>query len=161
MLNVFRSLLLALLVTVSGYAHGGQPQSLEAEPVVVQTPRGPVTFMAEIAETPEQRAIGLMYRDRLGADSAMLFDYHRPQPAFMWMKNTLIPLDMLFIAADGVVLHIEADAQPGDLRPRGTMEPVRGVLEVAAGTVDRLGIRPGMIVHHRIFGNELPPGSGG
>ena len=161
MLNLLRSSLLVLLVTVSGPAHGAQPQTLDAEPVVVQTPRGPAAFMAEIASTPAQRAIGLMYRDSLGDDRAMLFDYQTPQPAFMWMKNTLIPLDMLFIADDGVILHIEVEAQPGDLRPRGTSEPVRGVLEITAGTADRLGIRPGMMVHHRIFGNELPPDGGG
>ena len=130
-----------------------QPQSLPTEPLVVQAAQGAVTFTAEIADDHAERAIGLMFRQELPAHRAMLFDYVEPQPAFMWMKNTLIPLDMLFIAADGVILHVERNVQPGDLTARGTQKKVRGVLEVPAGTVDQLGIAPGMIVRHRIFGN--------
>lgn len=153
------ALAVALALPAAGVA-AGEPQSLPTEAVVVQTAQGPVTFTAEIADDARERGVGLMYRDDLPPRRAMLFDYDEPQGAFMWMKNTRIPLDMLFIAADGVILHVEERAQPGDLTPRGTSEPVLGVLEVPAGTVEELGIAPGMIVRHRIFGNAATPGGG-
>lgn len=153
--SVLRAALAAMLLTAAPALaqQQQQPQSLPTEQVVVQTPSGPIAFVAEIADDAGERAIGLMYRDDLAEDRAMLFDYAPPQPVFMWMKNTRIPLDMLFIAADGIILHVEQGARPGDLTPRGTADAVRGVLEVPGGTVDRLGITPGMIVKHRIFGN--------
>lgn len=153
----------AILLLAAAPALAQEPQSLPTEEVVVQTAQGPVVFTAEVADEAHERAIGLMYREQLPAHRAMLFDYGVPQGAFMWMKNTLIPLDMLFIAPDGVILHVEQKAQPGDLTPRGTPKPVRGVLELPGGTVSELGIAPGMIVRHRIFGNARPaePADGG
>lgn len=154
------SFALAAMLAPTAPAAAGQhePQSLPTEPVVVQTSKGAVTFTVEIADDHAERAIGLMFRTDLPAHRGMLFDYQEPQPAFMWMKNTLIPLDMLFIAPDGVILHVERNAQPGDLTARGTQKKVRGVLELPAGTAEDLGIVPGMIVNHRIFGNAAPRG---
>ncbi|SOD96680.1 DUF192 domain-containing protein [Caenispirillum bisanense] len=153
-------LALAAMLAAAAPAAAGQPepQSLPTEPVVVLTHKGAVTFTAEVADDHAERAIGLMFRTDLAPHRGMLFDYKEPQAAFMWMKNTLIPLDMLFIAPDGVILHVERNAQPGDLTARGTQKKVRGVLELPAGTAEELGIVPGMIVQHRIFGNPPPRG---
>ena len=82
----------------------------------------------------------------------MLFDYGRTQPVAMWMKNTLVPLDILFIAADGRVVNIAADAVPESLTSIPSAGPVRAVLEINAGTAARLGIKPGDRVIHPIFG---------
>lgn len=129
-----------------------QPR-LAMAPLAIETASGRHAFDVEVAATDEEKACGLMLRQHLRRDQGMLFDYRPPQPAFMWMANTLIPLDMLFIDADGRIVHIERRAEPMTTTPRGTRRPVAGVLEVLAGTVDRLGVREGDRVHHPIFGN--------
>lgn len=158
LLSIALAAMLAAAAAAPAAAGQPDPQLLPTEPVVVQTSKGAVTFTAEVADDHAERAIGLMFRTELPPRRGMLFDYQEPQPAFMWMKNTLIPLDMLFIAPDGVILHVERNAQPGDLTARGTQKKVRGVLELPAGTAEDLGIVPGMIVNHRIFGNAAPRG---
>lgn len=129
-----------------------QPR-LATAPLAIETASGTHGFEVEVAETDEEKACGLMLRQHLRRDQGMLFDYRPPQPAFMWMANTLIPLDMLFIAADGRIVHIERRAEPMTTTPRGTRQPVAGVLELLAGTVDRLGVREGDRVRHPIFGD--------
>jgi uncharacterized membrane protein (UPF0127 family) len=84
-----------------------------------------------------------MFRDSMPADHGMLFDFQEPQPVAFWMKNTKIPLDMIFAATDGTILAIAADTKPFDETPIGPGVPVRAVLEVNAGTAARLGIAPG------------------
>jgi uncharacterized membrane protein (UPF0127 family) len=108
-------------------------------------------FIAEIADTEELRTRGLMFRHFLPEDKAMLFDYEQPRPVAMWMKNTNISLDMLFIREDGTIAAIAEDTVPQSLDTISVQEPVRGVLELAAGTVKRLGLRPNDKVYHRIF----------
>ncbi|WP_239988752.1 DUF192 domain-containing protein [Paramagnetospirillum kuznetsovii] len=108
-------------------------------------------FKVELAETQDQLSQGLMFRKTLAADTGMLFNFARARPVSMWMKNTLIPLDMLFIDRAGLVIHVEEFAVPGTLEPRGPSQPVLGVLELPAGTSRRLGIRPGDRVDHAIF----------
>jgi uncharacterized protein len=128
-----------------------QPAKIEA--VIVETETGSTLFMAEIADTPELRQRGLMFRHRLPPDSAMLFDFIDPRPVSMWMKNTYVSLDMVFIRPDGTIAAIAENTVPRSETPVGTEEPVRGVLEVVAGTARRLGLEPGDVVRHRIFGN--------
>lgn len=111
-------------------------------------------FEIELAESAQERAFGLMFKDRLAPDAGMLFDYGRPMRVTMWMKNTLIPLDMLFIGADGRIRTIRERAVPHSLEPIPSGTRVRGVLELRGGTVDRLGIAPGDLVRHRIFGTD-------
>lgn len=106
----------------------------------------------EMAVTPEQLSQGLMFRKNLPPETGMLFDFGRPRQVSMWMKNTLIPLDMLFMDSAGRVIHVEEYTIPGNLQPLGPSDPVLGVLEVSAGTVRRLGLRPGDRVVHPLFG---------
>jgi len=148
-------LVLALLI---GLMAGGP--SLAAQAVEFGTSRveliaaqgGHRTALAvELAATPAQLEQGLMYRRALAPDSGMLFDFGRPRMVAMWMKNTLIPLDMLFLDAGGRIVHIEENAEPGSLQPRGPAQMVLGVLELPAGSAARFGLRLGDRVEHPIF----------
>jgi uncharacterized membrane protein (UPF0127 family) len=100
-------------------------------------------FRAWVADTPQARARGLMYVRELPPDRAMLFRYELPQFASFWMKNTYIPLDLIFVAPDGRIVNIIENARPLSLAPLESTAPVTQVLEVAGGTAARLGIRPG------------------
>lgn len=113
---------------------------------------GKYRFDVELAETPAQQAQGLMFREKMAADAGMLFTYSRPQPASFWMKNTLIPLDMIFIGADGRIVNIHANAVPHSLDAVNSAGPVKGILEINGGMSARLGIRPGDRVVHSAFG---------
>ena len=138
-------ILLALLVAAATPAFAG-PTTLE-----IITDRGRVEFTIEIADTASARQTGLMYRDSMPADHGMLFDFETTQPVAMWMKNTLIPLDMLFVAADGRIINIIKRAAPLTLTGRHSAAPVRAVLELNGGTTDRLGIKPGDRLIHPLF----------
>ncbi len=109
-------------------------------------------FQVEIAKTAEERARGLMFREQLNSDAGMLFDFQHERPVFFWMKNTFLPLDIIFARADGTIVRIAANATPfsEEMIPSG--EPVRFVLEVVAGTASRLDIRPG----HQLRGGPIP-----
>lgn len=108
-------------------------------------------FQVEVAVTPDERSKGLMFRRELPAGQGMLFDFEGEGPVAMWMKNTYVSLDMLFIRADGRIARIAENTKPlsEEIIPSGA--PVKAVLEVVAGTVKRLGIVPGDRVAHRIF----------
>lgn len=121
---------------------------------VVKQRGGRHTFNVEIARSPAQRRQGLMFREKLAADAGMLFDYIKPQPISMWMKNTYIPLDMMFIDRDGIITHIAERAVPYSLQPISSNGPVRAVLEVNGGIVSRFQIQVGDEVRHKIFGNH-------
>ena len=111
-------------------------------------------FSAEIADTDELRARGLMFRHKLPEDRAMLFDFGKPRPASMWMKNTYISLDMLFVREDGTIAAVAENTEPLSLQTISVQEPVKAVVEVAAGTVKRLGIQRDDKVFHSIFKTE-------
>jgi uncharacterized membrane protein (UPF0127 family) len=100
-------------------------------------------FNVQLALTPAQQSQGLMYRTELKPDAGMLFVNKEPRPMSMWMKNTLIPLDMVFFGADGRIVNIEANAAPETLVSRSSKGAVKGVLELPGGTAATLGIRPG------------------
>jgi uncharacterized membrane protein (UPF0127 family) len=121
------------------------------EPVTIATASGEAAFTAEIADSELSRQRGLMFRHALPADRAMLFDFGQERPVGMWMKNTYISLDMIFIRADGSVAAVAENTVPHSLRVIGVEEPVLAVLEVAAGTAKRIGLRPGDRIYHRIF----------
>ena len=111
-------------------------------------------FLVELMETPQERAQGLMFRKHLGEDQGMLFDFGKSDEVHMWMKNTFISLDMIFIREDGIIHRIEKNTEPHSLRTVASKGPVLGVLEIPAGTSVRLSLRPGDKVEHPMFGTE-------
>lgn len=108
-------------------------------------------FNVELADTDERRTLGLMYRTTMAADAGMLFDFKADRPVSMWMRNTRLPLDMLFITRDGRVLNIAQRAVPFTEHSISSDGPVRAVLELNGGTTERLGIKPGDRVIHPMF----------
>lgn len=123
------------------------------ETLIIDTGETQHAFTTEVAATPEQMERGLMGRETLDPDAAMLFVYMPPQRASMWMENTLISLDMLFIREDGTVVKLIANAQPGSRRPLESDFDVAAVLEIAGGRAAELGIRPGAILRDEAFGS--------
>lgn len=123
----------------------------EKSELVIETAAGPQTFQIEIAKSARQQAQGLMYRRRMAADAGMLFPYDSPRRLSFWMKNTFIPLDLLFIAADGRIANIQERAVPQSLEPIRSRGKALAVLELNGGTVNRLNIKPGDRVKHPIF----------
>ena len=110
-------------------------------------------FMVEMALTPEQQQVGLMFRTNIPADGGMLFDWGGARVSQMWMKNTVSSLDMLFIDQEGVIRRIAERTVPESLAIVDSLVPVRATLELAAGTAERLDIRVGDKVLQKIFGN--------
>lgn len=123
------------------------------ESLVIETASGasPLNFSIEVARSPREKALGLMFRRELPALHGMLFPYPAEQEVTMWMKNTYIPLDMLFIKADGEILRIEEMTEPFSERVIRSGGPVAGVLEIAGGDARRLGIARGDKVRHSHF----------
>jgi uncharacterized membrane protein (UPF0127 family) len=147
---------LALLPVASLAQEGPQPR-LPTEPLVIITRDGRQhRFTVEMATTPEQQAIGLMFRTEVKPDEGMLFDWGSPRESLMWMRNTLVPLDMVFITAEGRIHRIAERTVPLSLATISSQGPVRATLELAGGTAERLGLRPGDRVLHRIFGSPPP-----
>ena len=124
--------------------------------VVIDSGHGTMRFQVELAADPASQEKGLMFRTRLAPDAGMLFDFHAPDFQTFWMKNTAIPLDMIFIRADGIISSIAANATPYSETPIPSHEPVRAVLEINGGRAAQLGIEAGQRVHNAIFGNMLP-----
>lgn len=108
-------------------------------------------FQVEVMRTPEQRARGLMHRKYMPADRGMLFDFQRVEPVAMWMQNTFISLDMLFIRADGTIARIAERTEPLSTRTIPSGEPVLSVLEINGGVSETLGLKPGDRVEHPLF----------
>lgn len=120
------------------------PAGLEQAPLSITTAAGTThRFVVEIARTPEEQAQGMMNRQSLAPDRGMLFPYDPPQPVAFWMKNTLIPLDMVFISPGGQILRIEANTVPLSLDPVGSGDVVVAVLELAGGRAAELGVSAG------------------
>ena len=149
----FSLLSAVLLFTVLGAIAQAQLATFPTAELTIVSAGGPHKFAVELATTPAQMEQGLMFRQRLAADAGMLFDYRAPAMASMWMKNTLIPLDMLFVDDRGRIINIHERAVPGSLDPIAAAAPARAVIELNGGTAARLGIRPGDRVVFPIFGN--------
>ncbi|MEM5517440.1 DUF192 domain-containing protein [Henriciella sp. AS95] len=126
-------------------------QTLETGELTVDTGEEAHAFSIEIADEPDEISFGLMERESLGPDAGMLFDFGNPREPAMWMKNTLIPLDMLFISSDGTIQMIARNTVPGSLRTISPGVPVKGVLEINGGRAAELGIEPGDKISHPIF----------
>jgi uncharacterized membrane protein (UPF0127 family) len=149
--RLFVCVLLAAAIPIG--AATAQLQQFPTAPLTIESPGGTHKFTVEVATTPAQLEQGLMFRKSLAPDGGMIFDFKTPSMATMWMKNTLIPLDMLFVDAQGRIVNIHERAVPGSLDTIAAAAPVRAVVEFNGGTVARLGIRPGDRVLFPIFGN--------
>jgi uncharacterized membrane protein (UPF0127 family) len=121
------------------------------EPLTIATDGDATMFTVEIADTDMSRERGLMFRQRLPEDRGMLFDFGEPRPVSMWMKNTYIPLDMLFIGRGGRIVSIAENTTPLSTAIVDSGAPVLGVLELRGGESRRRGIRIGDIVRHPHF----------
>lgn len=124
----------------------GQFETLE-----IVTAGGVRPFRVEVMRTDAERAKGLMFRQSMPADQGMLFDFKLDSPVSMWMKNTYIPLDMLFVTADGTVSRIERMTEPHSEKTIPSGGPVRAVLELNGGAADKAGIKPGDRLRHPMF----------
>lgn len=122
-----------------------------SEPLTIVTKAGPKRFDVEVMRDDAARARGLMFRRHMAADHGMLFDFEQDQPVTMWMKNTYLPLDMIFVKPDGTILSIAENTTPLSEATVPSGGPVRFVFEVVAGTVKRLGIAPGDKVVHPLM----------
>ena len=132
---------------------GPQPELPKEKLVIVTRDGVQHVFNVEMALTMQQQIVGEMYRPAVPEDGGMLFDWERPRESQMWMRNTVAPLDMIFINADGTIRSIAENAVPESLAVIDSHGPVRATLEVAAGTAARLNIRVGDKVQQRILGN--------
>ncbi|QUS39919.1 DUF192 domain-containing protein [Tardiphaga alba] len=141
--------LLALLVGLASLSY--EARAAEFQPLEIATKSGVKMFSVEIAKTDEERATGLMYRKELPDGRGMLFDFTPEQTISMWMKNTFISLDMIFIGADGRVTRIAESTEPHSTRIISSGGPAKAVLEVIAGTARKQGIAPGDQVVHPMF----------
>ncbi len=112
-------------------------------------------FTVLVAATPRAQQRGLMFREELAPDEGMLFFYAQPNDVGIWMKNTLIPLDILFVKPDGTITKIARNAQPGSLASINAGTPVAVVLEIPGGRAQELDVQPGSVVRHLVFGNLL------
>ena len=142
----------ALLPLVAAVLLSTLPSSaLEKQPLTFVTGAGPHAISVEVADNDAERSTGLMFRRSIGPNEGMLFIYDHEEDISMWMKNTYIPLDMFFVKSDGVIAQIEANTEPFSEAIIAAKAPVLAVIEMAAGSAKRLGIRPGDRVQHPAF----------
>ncbi|WP_348524710.1 DUF192 domain-containing protein [Paracoccus marinaquae] len=147
-------MLSALILAGTSVAAAPPPADCAPDRAIFLTSEGTETFRIEIADTVEERGQGLMYRRSLPAGEGMLFIYDEPAELSFWMRNTLIPLDMIFLDEKGVIRHVKREAQPLDETPvpgaaPGDPDPERlMVLEIAGGEALRLGLAPGQPMAH-------------
>jgi uncharacterized membrane protein (UPF0127 family) len=132
---------------------GPQPELPKEKLAIVGHGGAEHVFSVEMATTEDQQTIGEMFRKSVAPGEGMLFDWGFPRPSQMWMRNTLVSLDMVFINADGTIRSIAENATPRSLAVIDSRGPVRATLEIAAGTTAKLDIRVGDTVKQRIFGN--------
>lgn len=125
---------------------------MRRETLTLVTGQSEHVIQVEVTSTPEEKAMGLMFRTSLADDAGMLFPYSPPQEATMWMRNTYISLDMIFIRADGIIHRIETNTEPFSERVIASRGTVAAVLELKAGSAARLGLKPGDRVRHSLFG---------
>lgn len=151
MLKFARLFLIALLFA----GCSGEPEPKPTTPLVIKTSGGDIRFMVEVASTPEDLKTGLMHRTNLGFNSGMIFNIYPVRPTAMWMKNTKIPLDMLFIAPDATIAMIKENAEPMSEEQIISRDPVRAVIELNAGQVKRHGIKVGDKVTHMLLNNMV------
>ena len=150
-----RAALVGMTLSAAPIAARAELATFSKSKVVIETAKGKFPFNVELAVTQPQMAQGLMYRRVLAPDSGMLFDYGEPQTIAKNMKNVLLPLDLIFVGADGKVVDFRERAVPLSLDAIEAKAPARALLEVNGGTAARLGLKLGDVVHHAFFGNAI------
>jgi len=125
-------------------------------PLTIVSESGTHEFAVERAITLDQQARGMMFRETMGPETGMIFEFDEPKVATIWMKNTSIPLDILFVRSNGKILKIEHMAQPYKLRSASSEAVVAAVLELQGGRSRDLGIMPGDLIKHEFFGTAAP-----
>jgi uncharacterized membrane protein (UPF0127 family) len=143
--NILRIL---LTLSVSLYSHCALAA---AEILTIDTAKGPQHFAVELALSPDQQEQGLMQRPSLAARGGMLFPFARERRISIWMRDTMIPLDIVFIRKDGIIIHIAKNAVPYSLKKISSGKPVLAVLELKGGISDSLSIAVGNKVHYASF----------
>ncbi|RBI85175.1 DUF192 domain-containing protein [Rhodosalinus halophilus] len=144
--------MVAAALALALWPAAGVAAACSADAVWLRGDWGEARFRVAVADTPDERAQGLMFVEEMGRFEGMLFVYERPQRVSFWMKNTLIPLDMIFADARGVVRRVHENAQPGDLTPIPGGDAIRFVLEVNGGMARTMGIGPGTELRHPSLG---------
>ena len=146
-----RAWLITSLVVLFGGLAGQPALAATFQPLEIVTKSGVHVFSVEMATTEEEKTTGLMYRKELPDGKGMLFDFSPEQQVSMWMKNTYISLDMIFIRADGRILRIAENTEPLSTKIISSGGPAKAVLEVIAGKAQKYGIQPGDRVAHPLF----------
>lgn len=167
-MNIFTRIIRVLVlvtcfVAPQAYAEGFRPyeplnpakaQALATSPLTITSGKNVFKFTVELAATPEERDIGLMHRAHMDSKHGMIFDFQGEQKVRFWMRNTFIPLDMVFIRSNGRIAAILKNVPPHDETPVGPNEPVQAVLEIVGGVSDLLGLKVGDTVSHAIFKSQ-------
>jgi hypothetical protein len=152
--SLARGLLGAFLIFAASVVTVPAGRAATFQPLEIATKNGVQVFSVELATTEQEKETGLMYRKELADGKGMLFDFSPEQEVSMWMKNTFISLDMIFIGKDGRILRIAENTEPFSTRIIPSNGPTRAVLEVPAGTAQKYGIRPGDRVAHPLFNSK-------
>jgi uncharacterized protein len=137
-------------IAVRAQAPAGESET-RLEKLTFQTAGGPRLFQVEVARTPAERERGLMFRRFMPADRGMLFDFDNEQTVMMWMKNTYIPLDMVFISRAGAVVNIAENTEPLSERIIPSVAPAYAVVELNGGVANKIGLKVGDRVEHPMF----------
>ena len=141
----------AVFAALLGFAISIPALALEKRPLTLVTSKGEHQITVEVADSSDEQRTGLMFRRSLGEDEGMIFLYEREEDVSMWMKNTYIPLDMIFVRSNGTVLRIETDTEPFSERIISSGGKVLAVIEMKAGSAARLGLKPGDKVSYPAF----------
>ena len=149
-LRIIASLLMSLW---AGFAFSSEPMkfAVDPAPLLIQTTRGDVVFNVEIANTDVERAAGLMFRKDFPANRAIMFDFKITRPVSMWMKNTPLPLDMLFADVNGLIVGVSENTIPQSLDVISSPKPVLYVVEINAGQAAVNSIRAGDVLVHPLI----------
>jgi uncharacterized protein len=149
--TISRAVTAALLCFGLGLDAQAHAESLQKQPLTFVTSTGKHPFTVEVAATDQERSTGLMFRQSLGDDQGMIFIYPQDELITMWMKNTYIPLDMIFVRSDGTVERVAQDTEPFSEQTISSGDKARAVIEVKAGSAKRLGIKSGDKVDYPLF----------
>jgi uncharacterized membrane protein (UPF0127 family) len=158
--RIISALFAAAAMAFSACAVAQQPKNPEgpSDPLTLMVSGKPHVFKVELADTPQESEMGLMYRESMPKDHGMIFDFRPAREISMWMKNCKFPQDMLFLDETGTVIAIAENARPGSERLINPGFPIAGVLELNGGITKELGIKPGDKVQHKLFASPTAKG---